>query len=109
MLVRFKTDAYPNITLSADDALGMLTMMGNSANVPCSIRTEDVSKARGLLRTAIVASKTLSPVNAKDAVVPVASVAHRGLPLIDLLAAVEAAYDYVMWDKSTIIGQRGST
>jgi hypothetical protein len=87
MLVTFKTDAYPNITLSGDGALAMLKMIGHSATVPDSIRAEDVSKARGLLKTSIVASKTFSPVSAKDAVELVVSVAHRGMPLINLLAA----------------------
>jgi hypothetical protein len=101
MLVTFSTDSYPNITLFGDDALAMLKMMGHSATVPGSIRAEDVPKALGLLKTSIAASKDLPP--AKDADEPAVSIAHRGMPLIELLTAAVKANDYVMWDKSTII------
>ncbi len=103
MLVTFKTDAYPNITMFGDDALAMLKMMGHSATVPGSIRAEDVAHALGQLKDAI--DKQESPPSAategkKEQVV---STAHRGMPLIDLLSAAVKANDYVMWDTSTII------
>jgi hypothetical protein len=103
MLVMFKTDAYPNITMFGDDALAMLKMMGHSATVPGSIRAEDVSEALDLLKTSIAKNKGLPPVNAKDDDEPVVSIAHRGMPLIDLLTAAVKANGYVMWEKSTII------
>jgi hypothetical protein len=102
MLVTFKTDAHPNITMFGDDALAMLKMMGHSATVPGSIRAEDVSKALDLLKTSIAENRGLPPVNANDDE-PVVSIAHRGMPLIDLLTAAVKANGYVMWEKSTII------
>lgn len=104
MLVTFKTDTYPNITMFGDDALAMLKMMGHSATVPGSIRAEDVASALDQLKAAIDRQKSPPPVVPKDEQEPVISMAHRGMPLIDLLSAAVKANDYVMWDKSTIIG-----
>jgi len=103
MLVTFSTDAYPNISLFGDDAHTLLKMMGHSATVPGSIRAENVAEALGLLKAAIAADKTLPSVDARDAKEPVVSIAHRGMPLIDLLAAAAKANDYVMWNTSTIV------
>ncbi len=103
MLVTFSTDSYANITLFGSDALAMLRMMGHSATVPGSIRAEDVPEALDLLQTAIAASKDASPANTGDADEPVVSLAHRSMPLIELLTAAVKANDYVIWDKSTII------
>lgn len=104
MLVTFKTDAYPNITMFGDDALAMLQMMGHSATVPGSIRAEDVASALDQLKAAIDKQKSPPPVVAEDEKEPAVSTAHRGRPLIALLSAAVKANDYVMWDKSTIIG-----
>jgi hypothetical protein len=103
MLVMFKTDAYPNITMFGNDALAMLKMMGQSGTVPGSIRAEDVAHALGLLTDALATGKILPQGNAKNADEPVVSTAHRGEPLVELLTAAVKANDYVMWDKSTII------
>lgn len=104
MLVTFSTDSYPNITLFGADALVMLRMMGHSATVPGSFRAEDVPNALALLKSSIAASKELPPTgNARDEDEPGVSIAHRALPLIELLTAAVKANEYVMWDKSTII------
>jgi len=49
------------------------------------------------LKTAIDASKAAPPVTDKDADEPVVSMAHRALPLIELLAAAAKAESDVMW------------
>jgi hypothetical protein len=103
MLVMFKTDAYPNITMFGDDAIAMLKMMGHSGTVPGSIRTEDVAHALGQLTDALATGQLLPQANTKDANEPVVSTAHRGAPLVELLTAAVKANDYVMWEKSTII------
>lgn len=103
MLVTFKTDTYPNITMFGGDALAMLKMMGHSATVPGSIRAENIAHALGLLTAAIAADEAPLHADASDMEMPVVSSAHRGMPLVDLLAAAAKANDYVMWDKSTII------
>ena len=97
MLVTFTTKAYADITLFGDVALAMLKMMGHSASVPGAILAADVPAALNRLKTAIDASKASSPVIDKDADEPKVSMAHRALPLIDLLAAAAKAESDVMW------------
>jgi len=97
MLVTFTTDAYADITMFGDVALAMLKMMGHSATVPGAIMAADVPEALRRLTAAIDAEKSSPPVVRKDADEPVVSMAHRGLPLINLLAAAAKADSYVMW------------
>lgn len=104
MLVTFRTNSYANISMFGEDALAMLKMMGHSATVPGSIRAEDVANALSRLNDAVNKQKSPSPVTAEDGEEPVVSVAHRAMPLIDLLSVAVKANDYVMWDKSIIIG-----
>lgn len=95
MLVTFTTDAYANITMFGDVALGMLKMMGHSATVPGAILAADVPAALSRLSAAIDAEKASPRVEDKD--VSVVSMANRGLPLIDLLTAAAKADCNVMW------------
>jgi hypothetical protein len=97
MLVTFTTDAYADITLFGDVALAMLTMMGHSTTVPGAILAADVPAALNQLTAAIDTEKASPPVEDKDADEPVVSLAHRALPLIDLLAAAAKAESNVMW------------
>ena len=97
MLVTFTTDAHADITLFGDVALTMLKMMGHSATVPGAILAADVPAALSRLTAAIGAEKAAPPVeDDKDANEPV-SMAHRALPLIELLAAAAKAESNVMW------------
>jgi hypothetical protein len=97
MLVTFTTDAYADITMFGDVALGMLKMMGHSATVPGAIRAEDVPLALSRLRAAIDAKRSSPLLADKNADEPVVSVAHRALPLINLLAAAAKENSYVTW------------
>jgi hypothetical protein len=98
MLVTFTTDAYADITMFGDVALAMLKMMGHSATVPGAILAADVPAALSRLRAAIDAENAASrPVEDKDADEPAVSMAHRALPLIELLAAAAKAESNVMW------------
>ena len=97
MLVTFTTKAYADITMFGNVALAMLQMMGHSTTVPGAILAEDVPAALSRLRAAIDAEKASPPVEDKDADEPVVSLAHRALPLIELLAAAAKAESNVMW------------
>lgn len=97
MLVTFKTENYPDITMFGDVALAMLKMMGHSTTVPGAIRAEDVPAALSRLTAAIDAEKSSPVLPDKDADEPVISVAHRALPLIELLTAAVESESYVMW------------
>jgi hypothetical protein len=99
MLVTFTTKAYADITMFGDVALALLKMMGHSATVPGAILAEDVPAALSRLTAAIEAEKAAPPVEDEDADEdePVVSIAHRALPLINLLAAAAKAESNVMW------------
>ena len=94
MLVTFSTNTYADITLFGDVALTLLKMMGHSASVPGAILAADVPAALSRLKAAIDAEKA-SPPEDKDE--PDVSIAHRALPLINLLAAAVKAESDVMW------------
>lgn len=97
MLVTFTTDAYADITMFGDVALAMLKMMGHSATVPGAILAADVPAALSRLTAALDEEKFSPSVEDKDADEPAVSMAHRGLPLINLLAAAAKAGRNVMW------------
>jgi hypothetical protein len=97
MLVTFTTNAYADITLFGDVALSLLKMMGHSATVPGAILAADVPAALSRLTAAIEAEKATPPVEDKGADEPIVSMAHRALPLINLLAAAAKADADVMW------------
>ena len=104
MLITFKTDAHASITMFGDVALTMLKMMGHSATVPGAILAADVPVALSRLTAAIEAEKASSPVDNKDSDEPAVSLAHRGMPLVDLLTAAAAEGSNVMWDEASIFG-----
>jgi hypothetical protein len=97
MLVTFTTDAYADITMFGDVALALLKMMGHSGTVPGAILAEDVPLALDRLKAAIEKETTPPPADDKDEDEPVVSMAHRALPLINLLAAAAKAESNVMW------------
>ncbi|MDP3584787.1 MAG: DUF1840 domain-containing protein [Thiobacillus sp.] len=97
MLVTFTTDAYADITMFGDVALAMLKMMGHSGTVPGAILAEDVPLALDRLKAAIEKETAPPPADDKDDDEPVVSMAHRALPLINLLAAAAKAESNVMW------------
>lgn len=97
MLVTFTTKAYADITMFGDVALTMLKMMGHSATVPGAILAADVPVALSRLTAAIDAEKSSPLLADKNADEPVVSMAHRALPLINLLTAAAKAESNVMW------------
>jgi hypothetical protein len=97
MLVTFTTEAYADITMFGDVALKMLKMMGHSATVPGAIRAEDVPLALSRLKAAIDAEKSSALPADKNLDEPPVSMAHRALPLINLLAAAVKDKTYVTW------------
>jgi len=99
MLVKFSTDVHADITMFGDVALSMLKMMGHSPTVPGAILAADVPAALSKLKAAIEAGKEPAPIEPQDDEdEPVVSMAHRAMPLIDLLTAAEKAECNVMWE-----------
>ncbi|MBT9568628.1 MAG: DUF1840 domain-containing protein [Thiobacillus sp.] len=97
MLVTFTTDAYADITMFGDVALALLKMMGHSGTVPGAILAEDVPRALDRLKAALEKESTPPAADDTDNDEPAVSIAHRALPLIDLLAAAAKAESNVMW------------
>lgn len=104
MLITFKTDAYASITMFGDVAVTLLKLMGHSGTVPGALLAEDVPSALKRLKAAVSANPNapLDPEGLRsgddeDDATHV-SLAHRALPLIDLLTAAAAEGKNVMWD-----------
>ena len=98
MLVTFKTDVYANTLMFGNDAQSMLKMMGHSGTVPGAILAEDVPAVLSRLMAALEAQKDVQSVHDEDDETPAVSMAHRGLPLVELLTAAARAKCNVMWD-----------
>ncbi|MBI3432928.1 MAG: DUF1840 domain-containing protein [Hydrogenophilales bacterium] len=103
MLVTFTCKAYADITMFGDVALDMLKMMGHSESVPGAILAGDVPAALDRLKRAIESAKAAPARNESekarddDSDEPPVSLAHRALPLIELLAAAARENCDVMW------------
>jgi hypothetical protein len=104
MLVTFTTSAYADITMFGDVALNMLKLMGHSATVPGALLADDIPAALQKLEAAVEADQqSPAPVQSAeedDGEAPV-SLAHRALPLIELLKAATKAEVNVMWDSTS--------
>jgi hypothetical protein len=97
MLVTFTTKTYADITMFGDIAQTLLKMMGHSTTVPGAILAADVPSALTRLKQAIDTAKAPPPGPDDDEEEPVVSIAHRALPLIELLDAAVKADANVMW------------
>lgn len=98
MLVTFKTKAYSDITLFGYVAVPILKKMGHSGVVPGAILATDVPIALTRLLNALDSEEAFEFSENNDSEKHEVSMAHRSLPLINLLkAAVEGGCD-VMWE-----------
>lgn len=102
MLLTFRSPAFSDITMFGDVGLALIERMGHSPTVPGALASEDVPVALERLRRAIAAEGTDPvPAGAGEALndgEERVSLAHRALPLIQLLEAAVAEDSYVMWD-----------
>jgi hypothetical protein len=107
MLVTFSCDVYSNTTYFGDVAQTLLKMMGQSGNVPGAILAEDVPKVLERLQSSIEKLKAESSLKRSgegdaeqdDWKEKPVTLAHRALPLIELLTAAAKANCDVMWDR----------
>ncbi len=104
MLVTFRSEAHANIIMFGDVAVNLLKLMGHSGTVPGALLAEDVPAALEHLRKAVAADKAAmaevsNRVQDDDSGERTVNLAHRALPLIELLAAAARAKCGVMWDK----------
>ncbi len=101
MLVIFSCPASANITMFGDVAIQLLKLMGRSGNVPGALRAEDVPAALASLQAALDADnqsegQDATPDEENDE--PAVSLAHRAVPLIELLNSAVSEQCYVMWE-----------
>ncbi|HSM26768.1 MAG TPA: DUF1840 domain-containing protein [Thioalkalivibrio sp.] len=102
MLLTFRSPAFSDITMFGDVGLALIERMGHSPTVPGALASEDVPVALERLRRAI-AAEGAEPApsvagEARNDGEERVSLAHRALPLIQLLEAAAAEDSYVMWD-----------
>ena len=103
MLVTFSCPAYADITMFGDVAVRLLKLMGHSATVPGALLAEDVQAALERLEAAVEADEQLPQPDEsaeEEDDEPAVSLAHRALPLIELLQAAAKAKCNVMWDSN---------
>ncbi len=103
MLVTFTTKAYASITMFGDVAVTLLKLMGHSGTVPGALLADDIPPALERLKAAVSAdpNRPLDPGSAEHADDDEnrhVSLAHRALPLIELLEAAAREREAVMWD-----------
>jgi len=104
MLVTFKTEAYANITMFGDVAVALLKLMGHSVSIPGALMPEDIPAAIERLKAGVALNPDapLDPQSdaqqgAEDEGSHV-SLAHRALPLIELLEAAQSQNELVIWE-----------
>jgi hypothetical protein len=107
MLVTFRTKAYADITMFGDVAVTLLKLMGHSGTVPGALMPEDIPAALARLKAGVEehAQEPLDPAPSGAHPAPrdgkegrYVSLAHRALPLIELLTAAAGDGELVMWD-----------
>jgi len=108
MIVTFRTQAYADIMMFGDIAVQLLKLMGHSGTVPGALLAEDIPEALDRLKKAIAAQPAAVPEKEKkdrdddeeeEEKEPPVSLAHRALPLIELLEAAATARCDVLWDR----------
>ncbi|MFQ5635577.1 MAG: DUF1840 domain-containing protein [Gammaproteobacteria bacterium] len=102
MLVVFRTECYPEITMFGDVAGKLLAMMGHSGTIPGAVSGADIPAALEQLKSAVAAETPAQP-PAEDPDIefmerPV-SIAQRAFPLIEMLEAASANRTPVMWSQ----------
>jgi hypothetical protein len=103
MLVTFSCRAYADITMFGDIAVQLLKLMGHSGTVPSALLAEDVQAALERLEAGIARHEQMHDPQASRAGEdgePAVSLAHRALPLIELLKAASKDECNVMWEKN---------
>ncbi|CEK10065.1 DUF1840 domain-containing protein [Legionella hackeliae] len=101
MLVTFYSDAYENIVMFGHIAQHLLKLMGHSGTVPGAIMAEDIPDALSHLQDGLEKenkqqTKPVSTTNNEDDD-PIVSLAHRALPLINMLKAADTKKCNIMW------------
>lgn len=99
MPITFKSKHSPNILMLDSVAHELIRKMGHSGSVPGSLAADDVPGALEKLNGALARAAggdAQGDDEREDG--PAVSLAHRALPLIEMLEKAQAEGDYVIWD-----------
>lgn len=104
MPIKFKSKNYADILMFDDIALRFIKLMGHSGTVPGAIDAEGIAAALALLESALAQdlqadAQTPDPRDADENDTPPVSLAHRALPLLEMLEKAAQTGSYVMWEK----------
>lgn len=103
MPITFRSKHSPNILMLDSVALELIKKMGHSGSVPGSLAADDVAAALDKLNAALARAAAATGADAPDDDEredgPAVSLAHRALPLVEMLEKARAAGDYVIWDR----------
>ena len=103
MLIRFETPAYATITMFGDVAITLIKLLGHSGSVPGALLAADIPAALERLKRAVAEhpdtplDPATPPQRQRDES-PHISLAHRALPLIELLEAAAREDENVLWE-----------
>lgn len=98
MLVTFSSDAYENIVMFGHIAQRLLKLMGHGGSVPGALIPEEIPEALSRLQAGIEKEKSSpTPAPQPDDDEPEISLAHRALPLVNMLKAADKEQCNVMW------------
>lgn len=101
MPITFKSKHAPDILMFESIALQLIKAMGYSGAIPGAIAAEDVSTALQRLEQKLAAPDALlesgDDTEGKEDLEPLVSMAHRALPLINMLKAAVEEADYIIW------------
>ncbi len=106
MIVTFQSRAHADILMFGDIAVSLLKLMGHSGTVPGALQAGDITEALDHLKKAVAINETVvadvsDPVEEEEeeSGERTINLAHRALPLIELLTASAITKCDVMWDK----------
>jgi len=102
MPITFKSKHAPDILMFESIAMQLIKAMGHSGTVPGAVAAEDVSAALQHLEQRLAAPddvpESRNNVQGDDDREPPVSMAHRALPLINMLKSAEKEADYILWE-----------
>ncbi len=104
MIVTFQSRAHADIMMFGDIAVSLLKLMGHSGTVPGALQAGDIPMALDHLKKAVAVNKAVvtdvsDRVEEEESGERTVNLAHRALPLIELLTASAMAKCDGMWDK----------
>lgn len=104
MIITFRCKAHADIMMFGDNAIQLLKLMGHSGTVPGALLADEVPAALDRLRKSVashpgVVAEPSANVEDDDPSEYPVNLAHRALPLIELLADSAKAKCDVMWDQ----------